>query len=103
MTSHTHLQYETDVGGKSGLTLTSTSFAVGPSSDQVYRGLSACPLNRWKVVIPIPGFTSTSWTSTGRTTTESNCAIIASGNKIQKRTTQKHLAAAQNFSEYLGP
>src|SRR6266481_9652635 len=46
ITSQTHRQYDTAVGGNSGLGSASTSLSVGPSSDQLKGGLSAWPLKR---------------------------------------------------------
>src|SRR5258706_7701510 len=60
------------------------SFFSGPTSDHFNGGFGSWPLNLWKVVIPIPGFTSTSLISFGRTTTTLRCATARSTNKSAK-------------------
>ena len=50
------------------------SFPMGPSSDQPRPALMASPLKRWKVSMPMPGFTRTSSISFGRTITVSGAA-----------------------------
>src|SRR5207253_6931415 len=66
--------YEIEVSGKSGFVGACGSFATGPTSDHFKGGFGSCPLNLWNVVMPMPGFTSRSWISFGRTTTTFDCA-----------------------------
>src|SRR5439155_1137224 len=82
-------QYEIEVLGKSGFVGACGSFATGPTSDHFKGGFGSCPLNRWNVVMPIPGFTSTLWISFGRTTTTFDCANprppVASSSSVPKQ------------------
>jgi hypothetical protein len=71
--------------GKSGGEVASLSLAVGPSSDQPRRAFRAWPLKRWKVSMPMPGFTSTSSMGFGRTITVS-CAAAGEANTQKERT-----------------
>src|SRR2546430_5587982 len=81
--------YEIEVSGKSGFVGACGSFATGPTSDHFKGGFGSCPLNLWNVVMPMPGFTSTSWISFGRTTTTFNCANprppVASSSSVPKQ------------------
>src|SRR5882724_6340480 len=88
-------QYEIEVSGKSGLGDACGSFASGPRSDHSNGELRACPLNRWNVVMPMPGFTSRSGISVGRITTSFVCALKLVVH-IAKRSIRKEGPASLN-------